>query len=209
MVHTAILPEAQQRLWRRLTEEAGWLRSEGWYLAGGTGLALQLGHRLSVDFDFFSARPGVQGIANRLRDMGAMTIMSEDTHTLYCTVDGVKMSFIANYPPPLLRAPLQEGHIDIAAVWDIALMKLVAIVQRATPRDYIDLAQILRGEIRLEALLEAGTQKYGDRWNPMIILRALTTFHDLEGEMPKVLNATLASTWKEILRDAVKKTALS
>ncbi|OGJ67415.1 hypothetical protein A3B61_00600 [Candidatus Peribacteria bacterium RIFCSPLOWO2_01_FULL_53_10] len=207
-MHTAILPEAQQRLWRHLTEEADWLQSAKWYLAGGTGLALQLGHRLSVDFDFFSANPGVQGIADHLRKMGALTLMSEDSHTLYCTVDGVKMSFIANYPPPLLHAPLQEGHVDIASVWDIALMKLIAVVQRAALRDYIDLAQILRGEIRLGALLDAGPQKYGDRWNPMIVLRALTTFHDLEGEIPKVLDTVLAGTWQQILREAVKKTAL-
>lgn len=206
-MHTAILPKAQQRLWNLLIE-AVWLRPAGWYLAGGTGLALQLGHRLSVDFDFFSAQPGVQGIVDHLRNTGILVLMSEDAHTLYCTVDGVKMSFIANYPPPLLRPPIQEGHVDIASIWDIALMKLVAIVQRATPRDYIDLAQILRGNIRLKNLLEAGTQKYGDRWNAMIVLRALTTFHDLEGEMPKLLDATLADTWQQILHDAVKQTAL-
>ena len=86
-------------------------------------------------------------------------------------------------------------------------MKLLAITNRSTIRDYIDLAVIIRDHISLPDLLESSQKKYGANFNTMILLRALVSFNDLDPEHPTLLDKTLANTWQQILRDAVKKVA--
>lgn len=205
-LHFDILPAEQRTLWDVLLERAAFLRENDYYLAGGTALALQLGHRQSVDFDFFSQKPDRAAETQKeLQKIPGYVTREIDRQTIHADVSGVKLSFIGNYVYPLLHGPLESQGIQIADILDIALMKLVAISHRATPRDYIDLAAILRSGHSLSDLLSASKQKYGDSFNTMIPLRALTSFDDLEGEMPILLDKSLASSWQEILRQAVRK----
>jgi hypothetical protein len=207
-LHLSILPPPQRTLWDVLVSQADGLRDGDYYLAGGTGLALQLGHRQSVDFDFFSQQPGlVEGTEAWLQQIPGYLTRDLERDTLHAEVAGVKLSFIGAYKYPLVAPTVDAGGIRIAAPLDIGLMKLLAITHRATPRDYLDLAALLRSGWSLPALLGASTRKYGVGFNPMVSLRALTAFDDLEGELPTVLDETLASTWKETLRQAVRGVA--
>lgn len=84
-------------------------------------------------------------------------------------------------------------------------MKLLAITHRATLRDYLDLAAILRDRIRLPELLAASGKKYGSKFNVMICLKALVSFEDVEPEEPPLLDPSLRNSWQKILTEAVKE----
>ncbi len=204
----SILPAVQQELWKALTNQASMLRDGGWYLAGGTALALQLGHRRSVDFDFFSTKQGeAPGVVQWLEPMPGFFLRECDRDTIHAEIDGVKLSFIGAYRYPLLEKPLESKEMQLASLTDIGLMKLLAISHRAAPRDYIDIAAIIQAGGSLKNLLALSKEKYGNSFNPMIPLRALTSFDDLEGETPVILDPHLASSWKEIIKEAVKELA--
>jgi hypothetical protein len=99
---------------------------KGFYLAGGTGLALQLGHRRSVDFDFFSARPfRAVSLIRNMQALGRFELHAESGDTVHRAVNGVRVSFF-EYPFPLLDATLSFNGLRVASIPDIALMKMNA-----------------------------------------------------------------------------------
>jgi hypothetical protein len=204
-LHFAVLPDAQQTVWRVLVQRAAAFLNGGYYLAGGTALALQLGHRQSVDFDFFSQQPGLAGTMEEvLQPIPGFLVRDIEPDTLHAEIGGVKLSFIGAYRYPLLEQPLDVEGMRLAGLLDIGVMKLLALSHRATPRDYIDLAAILRAGCTLPDLLAACNRKYGDAFNPMVPLRALVSFQDIEGETPTMLDVQLASSWQDVLRSAVR-----
>lgn len=179
--HWKILNREQLEIWPRLN----FLASQGIYLAGGTALALQLGHRTSVDFDFYS-QPHFES-ADLYKQIESVfskeierTLMEEDT--LFCTVKGVELSFFY-YEYPLVR-PLEEAEgVLIAGVEDIAAMKLVAIIQRPAKRDYIDVAFLLK-RLKLKEMFSLVEDKY-PQFNRYLALRALSYFDDVEDKDSK------------------------
>src|SRR3989338_7233206 len=117
------------------------LARTSWYLAGGTALALQTGHRASVDLDFFTEQSRINETAleRKLLDTGKWKTSLREDGTLFGLFHGAKMSFIA-YPffhPKAKRR--RYGNIIMLAPEDIAAMKIVAISQRGRKRDFIDL----------------------------------------------------------------------
>lgn len=109
----------------------GFLKEEGFYLAGGTALALHLGHRRSVDFDFYSPQPFEemileQNLVGRLKDL---RVTHRGAGTLIAQYRAVDLSFF-HYGYPLLEPPAEADPLRLASVPDIASMKLIAITQR-------------------------------------------------------------------------------
>ena len=207
-LHLEVLPDRQLQLWQKLQSSAGSLQASHFYLAGGTALAMQIGHRQSMDFDFFSQQPAVaETISDWLQQFPDFLVRETDVHTLHAEIIGVKVSFIGNYKYPLVEDTLSAEKIPIAGVMDIGLMKLLAITHRATLRDYLDLAVIIRDHIPLPKLLEMISKKYGPHFNAMISLKTLVSFDDLDPEMPTLLDKTLRDSWKSILTQAVKEAA--
>lgn len=169
-----------------------------WYLAGGTGLALHLGHRRSHDFDFFS-REAVdpEAVMRKLKTLGGFSVAEQAPGTLHATVEGIKVSFLA-YPYPLLFPFATFLDVNVADPREIACMKLSAIASRGTKRDFIDLYVVAR-QSGLAHLLEWFKQKYADV-NPSLthVLKSLAWFEDAEKDpMPDML-APLA--WEEVKR---------
>jgi len=206
--HLEALPKAQLKVWNQINTEAKYLKANGYYLAGGTGLALQLGHRRSVDFDFFSRKHATaEGILSRLKRFPSYLLRERDADTAHVEISGVKLSFIGAYQYDTVKDLIQIDGIWMASVVDIALMKLLAITHRATLRDYIDLAAIIRRSLPLKMLLQKSKQKYGRSFNAMLPLKALVSFSDLDEEMPLLLDKSLASSWREILKQAVRELA--
>ena len=157
---------------------------EQFYLAGGTGLALQIGHRDSVDFDFFT--PDHFDVAtfhsNLIEIFGGEKIIAtlEEKDSLNVVIDDeIKLSFL-RYPYKLIEPCIEEEYLKIASMEDIACMKLSAIVSRATWKDYIDIFFILK-KIPLDKLLFAMDQKMPDL-DRNLVLKSLVYFDDIPQE---------------------------
>ncbi|MCK5115610.1 MAG: nucleotidyl transferase AbiEii/AbiGii toxin family protein [Candidatus Aegiribacteria sp.] len=160
-----------------------------WTLAGGTGLALQLGHRISDDFDFFRTDfPDAGELHGKLKHYGRYETLQEASHTLTVLLRGTKLSFFRTSSPFIFEG-IPYLSFRIADIREIALMKLLAICNRGSRKDFIDLYIILRGEITLKEYFRLLPEKYGSsRINAYNILKSLTYFEDAEKEpMPSML----------------------
>ena len=190
-----ILTEAQQTVLELLSRIP---EVRTFYLAGGTGLALHLGHRRSEDFDFFRAGALVpQDLLTALREVGELVVLQEAAGTLTVRLHGVATSFF-QYDYPLLR-PLRESSwgFPVADPDDIAAMKLAAIAGRGSRKDFVDLYVYAREVTSLRQALAWFRDKYrGVTVDPYHLLRSLTFFDDAEAEaMPHLL---IELTWDEI-----------
>lgn len=118
-----------------------------WYLAGGTALALQIGHRESVDLDYFTPEQfNTQALQRQLEHIWSnreWQVDYEAANTLWCEVDGVRVSFIYR-SAALLQTVQQEDVWRLAKLEDITVMKLLAICSREEYKDYFDLACLSR-----------------------------------------------------------------
>lgn len=154
------------------------------YLAGGTGLALQIGHRDSVDFDFFSNHKfdsnKMIGRLSKLFGSKSFIVTQVEINTLSILLQSeIKISFMT-YDYDLLNPLIPTDYMNIASIPDIACMKLSAIMQRSSLKDYVDLYEIMK-EYSLEQLLTFAKNKY-----PMIdstvILKSLNYLEDIIDE---------------------------
>jgi Nucleotidyl transferase AbiEii toxin, Type IV TA system len=161
----------------------------GWTLAGGTGLALHLGHRRSEDFDFFrTTEMDVDGLFDALGGIGPVETLQRTEGTLTVLVRATKLSFF-QVRDPFLFPPVRHRFFGVADVRDIALMKLAAITNRGSRKDFIDLYFILTEGPALEEHLGRMADKYGaGRINLYQVVMSLAYFDDAEAEpMPRML----------------------
>ena len=168
-------------------------------LVGGTALALQLGHRTSVDLDFFG-RINADSVELRdvLREVGKVEVASVSKNINIFWINGIKVDMV-NYPYPWLDMPIEENGVRLASLKDIAAMKVSAIVNRGTKKDFIDLYTLLQS-FTLDDILDMYSRKYSDG-SLFIVMKSLTYFDDAETDpMPNVLNDT---TWK-IAKDSIR-----
>lgn len=171
------------------------------YLAGGTAAALQLGHRISVDLDFFTpckfdAKRNAQRFAGILRKSGDFSIEQISWGTIQGYFKEVRFSlFVYEYP---VLFPLKKFHrIRIIDLRDIAAMKVAAICDRGTKRDFVDLYFICNTGVSLPHIMRLYDRKYKKLGaNLLHIQKSLVYFDDAEkDEMPKMLKET---SWPEI-----------
>ncbi len=152
------------------------------YLAGGTALALQIGHRVSVDFDFFTEKDFETGdLYERVQKVfGPVPRTQESSGTLAIVVrDNVRVSFI-RYRYPLLDTCVDTEYLRLASVSDIGCMKLGAIVSRAELKDYVDLFFILKHFPLVELLI--GLSRKIPSLDQNLVLKALVSFGDVPTE---------------------------
>jgi hypothetical protein len=160
------------------------------YLAGGTGLALRLGHRRSRDLDFFSSGPFDPNRATeRLRGLADLQILAKSVGTLHASVAGTKVSFM-EYSYPLLFPVEMFQEVSVADPRDIACMKVSAIASRGTRRDFIDLYAVARVH-GLKQVVEWFDNKFQEaRLSRIHVFKSLTFFDDARQEpMPEMLTA--------------------
>lgn len=166
------------------------------YLVGGTGLALQLGHRDSVDIDLFTHEPfDTVELANQLsQHLGdAFMQQSSNKSMLFCFVNEVKVDFVNTRIPLLFPTDLNDGF-RIAQVKDIALLKFQAIMGRGGKKDFIDLYVLLQ-QYPLAELVELFSRKYPNTAVPQLLM-SMTYFDDAEADaMPKLY---INATWPQI-----------
>lgn len=174
------------------------------YLAGGTALALHLGHRISVDLDFFTQQEFDEKILSQ--DLKKLPEFKEDGtawRTVWGSIGDTKFSLFY-YQYPLIKKTIPFEGIQILSKEDIAAMKIHALEDRGVKRDFVDL-YFLAKEFSLEQILKFYDQKYGVlKEHLYIILRSLNYFTDAEmDEMPKML---IPVSWEEVKKFFTLKT---
>lgn len=166
-------------------------------LVGGTALALQYGHRISVDLDLFanSLEAEFMTIITQIKSKGhKIEIRKQYPGMLIAMIENVKVD-IVNYPYPWIDADKREGSIVLATDKDIAAMKLSAITNRGTKKDFVDLFFLLKN-YSLEQMLSFYSEKYNDG-SSFMVLKSLTYFDDAEADpSPNLLDKKLK--WPDI-----------
>jgi len=169
--HPEILPPEQAALLTPLAELPA-----GFILYGGTALALRLGHRTSVDFDFFSASPFVPEQLQSNLPVSGKTIQKEENTLSLLTSTGVKISLFGGLKLARVGNPDEFRGIRVASIDDLFATKLNTIYQRAEPKDYLDIAAIIDAGLSLERGLGAAIAVFGNDFNYLLPLKALTWF---------------------------------
>lgn len=189
-----ILPTSQRKVWFELSQIP-----EGFTLYGGTAVALHLGHRQSIDFDFFGWQKfSPLELAGELAFLAGGTVLQSEPNTLTVLIDRggpVKVSFFG--VPKLLKIEqphiAAENNLRVASLLDLAGTKAAVVQQRAEAKDYIDIDAILTsGLLDLPMALAAAQIIYGPVFSPQNALKALTYFdepqlHSLPGELKQRL----------------------
>jgi hypothetical protein len=195
------LPAAQQRLWPELMDVP-----RDFVLYGGTALALQLAHRTSIDFDFFTASEfDPDRLLHGLPFLSNATVVQKGPSTLTALVDRGGTVQVSFFGVPKLRrigevltAPVTQLHV--ASLLDLAGTKAAVVQKRAEAKDYVDIdALINQGEIDLPTALSAAKLIYGPQFNPELTLKALCFFGDGNlSTVPVDLQHRLADAVKEV-----------
>lgn len=203
-MHPKVLSDAG---WQTVAELGRADLLDGWILAGGTGLALQLGHRYSEDLDLF--RPGAfdpERLAEELSRVGETVVQSRSEDTLHALVDGLRISFL-RARPPLLFPGAEYRDLSVADPRDIALMKVIAIGGRGSRKDFVDLYFYLQGGAALDGVFELLRRRFQALdYNEYHLLKSLAYFEHAESEpMPSMIKPV---EWPEVRRtieDAVRR----
>ena len=180
------LPPAQRRLWPRLRPAV----SLEFVLYGGTAISLHLGHRRSVDFDFFHDRPlDLTAIRSEFGFLDTARTIQQAKDTLVVLAAGVKVSFFGGLRFGRVGDPLltRDGVAEVASLDDLMAHKVKVVLQRAEKKDYEDIAAMLRAGVSLAQGLAAARLLFGAAFQPAESLKALTYFRD--GDLPRLARA--------------------
>lgn len=182
--HLQILPPAQRRLWPELKA----LRELGFVLYGGTAIGLRLGHRPSVDFDFFSDVPlDRPALSAALPWLAGATALQEEPNALTVNVPSrdpgespVKLSLFGTIGFGRVGDPAltDDGVLQIASLDDLMATKVKVVLQRAEARDYRDIAAMIAAGVSLSQGLASARLMFGPSFQPSASLKALVYFDD-------------------------------
>jgi hypothetical protein len=182
-----ILPPGQRRLWPELkaTVELGFV------LYGGTAIALRLGHRPSVDFDFFSekaldrdriysALPFMTQTIIVQDERNALSVLVADDHLENSEHSHVKISFFGMFNVGRVGEPdmTEDGILQVASLDDLMATKVKVILQRAEAKDYRDIAEMVKAGVSLARGLAAAREIFGTHFQPSESLKAMVYFND-------------------------------
>ncbi len=182
----SILPDAQQVLWPDLCSAL----DLGFVLYGGTAIALRLGHRISVDFDFFSEAPlDYDALHSTFPFLSDSLVVQQQPNTFTVLVpksnQTVKLSFFGPVRFGRTGTPqvTVDGVMQIASLDDLMATKLKVILQRVEAKDYIDIAAMFRAGVSLEKGLAAAQMMFEPTFQPSECLKALVYFEGGDLEM--------------------------
>lgn len=202
-MHQEALTEAGKSTFPRLA------RFRGFYLVGGTALALQIGHRVSVDFDLFSNAELPRTLLSRVRRVfpGHFTVPTiNNREQLDVSIRGVKTTFFWYRYPPILPLVTYQG-VHMASIAEIAAMKAFAIGQRGTYRDYVDMYFLLaERHITIRKVFQLAKKKYGEEFNERLFLEQLVYLEDISSAPVEFLrNLVDRSTIQRFLEKSVRQ----
>jgi len=210
-----VLPPAQKRLWVELGPSA----DLGFVLYGGTALALRLGHRPSVDFDFFTESPLDREVIKSAFPFIATSTVIQDKGDSWSMLvpcgdadrDFVKVSFFGSIGFGRVGEPdlTDDGVMQVASFDDLMATKVKVILQRAEVKDYIDIAAMIKAGVSLSRGMSAASSIFGANFQPSESLKALTYFGD--GDLKSLSEAEKSILLKAVssVRDLPEITILS
>lgn len=216
--HLDILPTAQRQLWPALGPSS----ALGFVLYGGTAIALRLGHRPSVDFDFFTEHPLDKDILRATFPfIAGATVLQDQPNTLTILAPSsilvdpltgastssaslrqtqeVKISFFGGLGFGRIGTPelATPGAVQVASLNDLLAHKLKVVLQRIEAKDYLDIASIVSAGVRLDIGLAGARALFGPSFQPSECLKALVYFEG--GDLD-----TLSDHTRSTLIDAVR-----
>lgn len=179
------------------------------FLVGGTALALQIGHRISLDIDLFTQTDfNTQPLLLTLKQTFSISYLTEDVNTLNLNItfpersDNATKVDLIKYPYPLINPILTIDNIRLLSIEDIIPMKLSAVAGRGSKKDFYDIFYLLK-KYSFEDMFLLFERKFKSL-NSFHILKSLTYFDDAEAEPnPQTIEN---SDWQEIKNTIIQKT---
>ncbi len=198
MLRLDVVPDSVKQLLLTLIEQPA---LEKFALGGGTSLALRFGHRLSVDLDFFTVHEfSPEDLLAGLR-LDGITVIGRAANSMTVDVGGVKLDLL-RHAYRLLEPVRRMDGVPMISLPDLAAMKLNAVANRGSKKDFYDLAELL-DQFELREMIGFFTDKYSST-DPFTVIRSLAWFEDAEMEPDLVaLNGRTWSDVREKVRDAV------
>ncbi len=200
-MYPEVLP---QSLWELLEKLHSVLQEGEFYLAGGSALALQLGHRVSEDLDFFSAKDfNAEQVRFLFQKTGLKGLTVNETHRhTEMIIQSVKVDFVKE-SIPLIFPLIDMRHLDttflVADARDIGRMKLMAIGSRGNRKDFVDLYCLTRQTIFLDTLLRlAMEENKGVSYSKTLFLKGLVDFEEADAD--ELVNVIWDVGWDDIKR---------
>lgn len=188
MLHWSTLGEERKTFLKLIVDQ---MPLPGSYLAGGTALALILGHRQSIDLDWFCADNfDPEELARQLSNLKTFETTDAAKGTLHGIFGGLRITWL-HYPNPLLDDFITTSEMPafkLASLKDIAVMKLAALSHRGSAKDFIDLYVLAKNNISLQQVIKDMPAKFPDKQiNNYHIIKSLSYFDDAECEpLPKM-----------------------
>lgn len=176
-IHLEILDKERQEVLQKLTPF-----TKGFILGGGTALALQLNHRKSFDFDFFSSSEIPKKLLETLsKALVIENIVVDTTDELtFFTQDSIKITFLYYPFNPIFEYIQTEEGLRLFPIKEIALQKAYTIGRRGEYRDYFDLYTILKNaHSSLQNIINGAKQMFGGAFDEKIFLEQLVYFGDI------------------------------
>lgn len=177
MIHYEILPQEQKKIYKNLS----FLKNKGFILFGGTAIALQLGHRQSIDFDFFTSNKLDKKLKDEiLNNLKSDTMLQNEENTLVFLKNEVKLSFFGDIDFAIKENSLiLDDVLEVANLKSLLATKLKATFDRAEYKDYIDIVEILKkGQITIEEGIDKMFDFFGTDFTASQVLKNLTYFED-------------------------------
>jgi len=185
---------------------------DDFYLAGGTALSLQIGHRISIDFDFFSEKEIPEKLLDEVEKTFfdkkvVVSVNNPDELTVFA--DEVKISFI-KYPFPVLFDFVEYEGVKLLNVKEIAATKAYTIGRRGTYKDYADLYFIISKDfLSLDKIIEISDKKYGSEFNSRLFLEQLIYLEDVDDSEILFLKEKMDKKYlKNFFENEIKKIKL-
>lgn len=208
-IHLELLDKKRQEVLQELIPF-----TTGFVLGGGTALALQLAHRKSFDFDFFSSSQIPKKLLERISQTLPIENIAVDTpdELTFFSTDNVKITFLYYPFKPLFRHIEADNKLQLFPIQEIALQKAYTIGRRGEYRDYFDLYTILkRGYFTLDQLVTGAKQVYGSIFDEKLFLEQLVYFGDIRSFKIDSISKTPLPTPDEIKQyfEALVKTYLT
>ena len=198
MLQKQTVPEHSLELLKKISPQ---LSEQGFYLAGGTALALRFGHRISVDLDFFkSEKFDVSKLSEFIKEsFPDYELINETKGSLSVIAVDTKVEFL-RYNYPLLESVEQIEGIPFSSLPDNAAMKLSALMNRGSKKDFFDVAELIN-HLTLEESFDYFFRKFPNV-DQFALVKSLTWFEDAEeNPEPKMLNG---QTWDQVKDNILK-----
>lgn len=196
MLHYDAVPPAVADLLHRLADHPA---LTDFTLGGGTSLALRAGHRLSVDLDYFTKKEFSSEVLFEALELETATILSVSRNSLTLDAGGVKVDLLRHAYKRLAPADEVEG-VSLVSLPDLAAMKLNAIANRGSKKDFYDLAELLE-TFSLPEMLGFFSVKYPTT-DSFAVIRSLAWFDDADAEPDPV--SLRDRSWAEVKRLILK-----